>query len=74
MNVIFNRLACTLFWSLEQRSDIDVKPKIGIRSSNYFSSAVMAILTQLGNHDSRTTSKVFGKVSNFYFEFFPAFG
>ena len=46
MNVIFYCLAGTLFWGLEQRSDIHVKAQISKCGGHHFGAPVVAVLTE----------------------------
>ena len=49
MDVVFDRLARRLSWRREQWSDVDIETEIREGGGNYFLSAVMAILSNLGD-------------------------
>ena len=53
MHVVLDGLLGGLFGSLEQRTHIDVEADVGIAGGDYFGPPVMAVLTQLGDHDAR---------------------
>ena len=61
MDVIFHRHARRFARSLEQRADVDVKPEIRKCRGNHLRSAIVTVLSHLGNQDSGTASFRFGE-------------
>ena len=51
-----------LLRSLEQRTHIDVEADVGVTRGNYLGAAVVAVLTELGDHDARLTALFLGEL------------
>ena len=69
MNIVFHSFTGSFGRSLEQRSHIYVETTVCITCSNHFRTAVVSILSHLGNHDTRTATfflcKFFGQFASF---------
>ncbi len=52
MDIVFDSLLGSLLRSLEQGTHIDVEADIGITRCNDLGTAVVSVLTELGDHDT----------------------
>ena len=52
MNIVIKRLLYNLLRGLKERTDIDIKTDISKACGNYFCATIVAVLTDLGDHDS----------------------
>ena len=55
---VLHRLACCLSRGRKQRADIDVEAQIGEGRRDYFLTAVVAVLADLGDQDARAAAFV----------------
>ena len=62
VHVVLDGLLGRLGRGLEQRSHIDVEADVGIAGGDYFGPPVMAVLTQLGDHDARLAAFLLGEL------------
>ena len=62
MHVVLDGLLGGLFGSLEQRTHIDVEADVGVTRGNHLGAAVVAVLTELGDHDARLTALFLGEL------------
>ena len=60
VHIVLHRLSRHFIGSLKQGSDIDVKAEVCKTRGNYFSPAIVPILTHLGNEDSWTPTLFLG--------------
>ena len=66
MNVVLGRLARCFLGSLKQWADIHVKTDIGKRRSDYFGTAIMAVLTQFDYQQARAAALLRGEALDFF--------
>ena len=56
MHIVINRLSSNFFWGLEKTANVDIKAEISESTSNNFCTAIVAILTHLGDKDARVAT------------------
>ena len=61
VHVVLDGLLGGLLGGLEQRTHIDVEADVGITRGYHLGAAVMAVLTHLGDHDTRLTAFFLGE-------------
>ena len=61
VDVVLDSLTGCLGGSLEQRAHVDVETAVGITGCYDLGAAVVAVLTHLGDHDTRLTTFALGK-------------
>jgi len=59
--IVVNRLPSHFFWGLEKTANIDIKAEICESTCNNFCTTIMAILTHLGDKDTRITALSLGE-------------
>ena len=62
VDVVLDGLLGRLGGRLEQRTHVDVEADVGIAGGNHLGATVVAVLTHLGDHDTRTTALHLGEL------------
>ena len=62
VDVVLHSLTGALGGRLEEGTHVDVETAVGIAGGDDLGATVMAVLTHLGNHDTRTTALLLGKL------------
>ena len=61
VHVVLDGLLGGLLGGLEQRAHINVEADVGVTRGDHLGTAVVSVLTQLGDHDARLTALFLGE-------------